>query len=142
MQDRELLSLVLSEQELSAALSSPSDRVRLGRTQPVDYLLIGEVRRFGDNMEVLLHAVRTETGEEVLVDVYGPAANADQVSDLVGVLGIRLAQQFPRVRGEITRVRSSGMRLTSSLNERDRVHRSLPCIVYREVEVFDPPRFA
>ena len=136
--DRESISLVLSEQELSAALSSPANRVRLGRLQPVDYFLIGEVRRFGANMEVLLHVIRTETGDEIIVDVYGPANSVDEISALVGLLGLRLEQQFPRVRGMITRVRSSGKVLTSSLSKKDLIRASLPCIVYREVEIFDP----
>ena len=136
--DRDSLALVLDEQELSQMLSKEGERIRVGQINQADFLLVGDVRRFGENLELVLHILSAATGSENVVDVYGIGATSDDLGELTQILGDRLAQEFPMVRGSIVSVAGSGRKLNTSLNRQDRLWPSFPVLVYREVEVFDP----
>ncbi len=136
--DRDSIETVIEEQQLIAALGSVKERQRLGQLDMADYLLIADLRQYADNLEVVLHAIDSLTSSEVIVDVYGPGGNVEQLRQLIDDLALRLEQEFPRVRGNLTRVPSNGERVFSSLSRDDRIRESMYCVVYRPQEIVDP----
>jgi hypothetical protein len=136
--DRDSIETVLEEQQLVAALGSVKERQRLGELEMADYLLIADLRKYAENTEVVLHAIDSLTSREVIVDVYGPAENVQELRGLIHDLALRLEQEFPRVRGNLVRVASNGQRVFSSLSQSDRIRESMYCVVYRPHEVIDP----
>jgi hypothetical protein len=101
--DRSLIHEVLREQELVAAMSNLKGRLTLGKLLPAEVMFAARVRKDPLSTEIVLEGVSTETGIRVMprVDVAGPS---DQIRDLTETLGIRLAQEFPRVRGTVVDV--------------------------------------
>lgn len=136
--DRENIETVIEEQQLIAALGSVKERRRLGRLQMADFMLIADLRQYANNVEILVHAIDSLTSREVIVDVYGPADNLQELRTLTQDLALRLEQEFPRVEGTVLSVASGGTRLQSSLTRDDRVRKSMYCVVYRQEEVIDP----
>ena len=136
--DRDSIETVIEEQQLVAALGSVKERQRLGQLDMADYLLIADLRRYADNIEVVLHAIDSITSSEVIVDVYGPGNSAQELRELLDDLALRLEQEFPRVRGNLVDVAANGERVFSSLSRTDRVRESMYCVVYRPQEVIDP----
>ncbi|MCH8204994.1 MAG: hypothetical protein IID09_07495 [Candidatus Hydrogenedentes bacterium] len=136
--DRENIETVIDEQRLISALGSVKERRRLGKLQMADFMLIADLRRYANNVEILLHAIDSLTSREVIVDVYGPVGSLQDLRTLTEDLAFRLEQEFPRVRGSVLSVASGGNRVLSSLTRDDRVRKSMYCVVYRPVEVIDP----
>lgn len=136
--DRDSIETVIEEQQLVAALGSVKERQRLGQLEMADYLLIADLRRYTENLEIVLHAIDSITSREVIVDVYGPGNDVRDLRELVDDLALRLEQEFPRVRGDLLRVASNGERVFSSLSRSDRIRESMYCVVYRPREVIDP----
>lgn len=136
--DRGSIETVIEEQELVAALGSVKERQRLGQLEMADFLLIADLRKYGENLEIVLHAIDSITSREVIVDVYGPANTTQELRELIDDLALRLEQEFPRVRGNLVRVASNGERVYSSLSKSDRIRESMYCVVYRPQEIVDP----
>jgi len=136
--DRESIETVIEEQQLIAALGSVKERQRLGQLQMADFLLIADLRKYSENLEILVHAIDSITSREVIVDVYGPANELQELRELVHNLALRLEQEFPRVQGSLLRVASNGERVFSDLSEDDRIWKSMYCVIYRPQEVVDP----
>ncbi len=136
--DRESIETVIEEQQLIAALGSVKERQRLGQLEMADFLLIADLRKYAGNVEILVHAIDSITSREVVVDVYGPANELQELRKLVHNLALRLEQEFPRVQGDLLRIASNGERVFSSLSKDDRVRKSMYCVVYRPQEVVDP----
>ena len=136
--DRESIETVIEEQQLIAALGSVKERQRLGQLEMADFLLIADLRKYGENLEILVHAIDSITSREVIVDVYGPANELKELRELVHNLALRLEQEFPRVQGSLLRVASNGERVFSDLSKDDRIWKSMYCVIYRPQEVVDP----
>ncbi len=104
--DRRLLPDVIAEQQLSAALSSKEGRLALGRVIPAEIFLTGRIHRDADSIEIVVEAISTETALFVArSDVAGRADTPDELEGLVRDLALRIVQEFPRVQGEVARVR-------------------------------------
>ena len=139
LMDRSLLPDILTEQELNAALGSREERLALGKLIPAELLLIGRIRRDSSSVEIIAEAVSAETSAFVArADVAGRADTVDQLRQLVGVLALRLIQEFPRVQGQVALVKDDRMfvtNLSNALNVRD----SMKLVVFRYGdEIIDP----
>jgi curli biogenesis system outer membrane secretion channel CsgG len=101
--DRSLIHEVLREQELAAAMSTLKSRMALGKIVPAEIMFAARVRKDRSSTEIVLQGVSTESGIRVMprVDVAGPS---DRIAELTETLGIRVAQEFPRVRGTVVDV--------------------------------------
>ncbi len=133
--DRDLIKSLLAEQELSTALSSEKGKLQLGKMVPADVMLAARIRRDQDSIEIVLEGSSTETGVRVAprVDVAGPYQELDR---LIADLGVRLAQEFPRVRGRV--LEWAAPEVTCDLKENQGLRESLKCLVYRTEPVKDP----
>lgn len=141
--DRNNIDTIIEEQFLIAALSSVKESERLGQLRLTDYSLIADLRRYdANNIEILLHAIDSLTARTTVVDVYGPAETREQLRELTYDLALRLEQKFPRVQGNLLHINRNNNRLRSNLAEKDRVWKSMYCVVYRPVEVIDPVTLA
>jgi len=104
--EREGLEPILSEQLLSAALASKESRLQLGNIIPAEAMVIGRVRRDIDTIEIIAEAISTETGLFVArADVAGRADDLIELDVLIEDLALRVVQEFPRVQGEVARLR-------------------------------------
>ena len=99
--DRRLIREALAEMELAEMLSTRRGELKLGRLVPAEVMFAAWVRRDAESLEIVLIGTSTETGVRVAprVDVAGPLG---QVDELLEILGLRLAQELPRVQGEVT----------------------------------------
>jgi tetratricopeptide (TPR) repeat protein len=105
--ERIALQDVLTEQQLSAALSDPNEALSLGKLTPAHRFLVGEVFARGDKgIEVLAKVVNTETGEvEDRLDGFVDDASApDALKKLGEALATELRMRYPRRSGEILAV--------------------------------------
>lgn len=132
--DRDLIKNILSELELSSALSSKSNKLQLCKMVPADVMLAACIRRDQESIEIVLEGTSTETGVRVAprVDVAGPYKEMDR---LIEDLGVRLAQEFPRVHGTV--LDWSAPEVTCDLKESQGLRESLKCLVYRKEPVKD-----
>jgi len=141
--DRSLLPEALSELQLSAALGDRDERLALGKIVPAEIMLIGKVHRDAESIEIMLHAVSTET--TILLahaDVAGSADNSAELRGLVRDLALRIAQEFPRVQGQVAYVRNPQVFITN-LSAAHRVRESMKFIVFRYgPEITDPKTHA
>lgn len=131
---------ILAEQELSAALASKDARLALGKLVPAEVMFIGTVRQDADGgTEIVLDGVSAETSVNVArADVFGRASNLDELEGLVKTLALRVAQEFPRVQGQVALVRNPSAFVTN-LNSSQRVRESMKCVVFRfGEEIIDP----
>ncbi len=130
MVDRNTLPQALTEQELSAALGDKDNRLALGKVIPAEIMLVGQVRRDAQSMEIIAQAVNTETSAIVArADVAGPADSVEELDRLVRDLSLRIVQEFPRVQGLVAAVDGEG--ITTTLGRAQRVRESLKCVVFR-----------
>ena len=105
--ERIALQEVLTEQQLSAALSDPNEALTLGKMTPAHIFLVGEVFPRGDKgLEVLARAVNTESGEiEDKVDGFvEDRSDAAAVDTLCRNLATELREKYPRRSGEVMAV--------------------------------------
>lgn len=135
--ERDSIENVVEEQQLVAALGTLDARRSLGQLKLADYLLIGDLRRHADYVEILVHAIDSLTFREVIVDVFGLGRNREELTTLSNDLSLRLEQAFPRVQGSIEQVTGGGRKVLSTLRVDQRVREDMYCVVYRPVEVFD-----
>jgi hypothetical protein len=100
--DRALLPEVLGEQQLGALLGSGEARLEMGRTVPADLALVGRAWRDHDSIELVVEAVSTDTALFVArSDVAGRADTLEELDELVSLLALRIAQDFPRAGGSV-----------------------------------------
>lgn len=109
--ERVALQEVLTEQQLSAALSDPDEALKLGKMTPAQIFLIGEVFPRGEKgVEVMARAVNTASGEiedkvDGFVDDRSDPAALDKLCDS---LATELREKYPRRSGEIQAVAEKG----------------------------------
>lgn len=109
--ERVALQDVLTEQQLSAALSDPDQALTLGKLTPAQIFLTAEVYPRGENgIEVLARAIDTETSSilenlDVFIEDRRDTAAVDRACR---GLANALRDKFPRLSGEVMRVRESG----------------------------------
>jgi hypothetical protein len=133
--DRSLLQDILAEQNLSEALASSKNKLALGKLIPAELMIAARVRRDQESIEILLEGISTETAVRILpqVEVAGPYADLDR---LIEELGIRLAQELPRVRGRV--LQWDQPEITTDLNAAQGIRDSLKCLVFRTEPVTHP----
>lgn len=133
--DRALLQDILTEQNLSEALASSKRKLALGRLIPAELMIAARIRRDQDSIEIILEGSSTETAERILprVDVAGPYADLDR---LIEELGVRLAQDLPRVQGKV--LQWDRPEITTDLNTGQGVRNSFKCLVFRTEPVPHP----
>lgn len=127
---RDAMPRVLEEQELRTVLGSRSITPALRQIVPADLLTVGKVRRTGDTVEIVLHAVSSESSSIMgYADVAGEVKTLDDLRSLARDLALRFEQEFPRAHGTV--VNAAGDRAFTTLAQPDRVRPELPCVVYR-----------
>ena len=133
--DRDIIEEILTEQQLSAELGSTRDKLRVGRLIPAEMMLVAHVRGDEESIEIILEGTSTETGLRVLnrVEVAG---THDQLEQLIADLGVRLAQEVPRVKGKV--IGWDDPTVVFDITEEQRILRHLKCLVCRQEEVNDP----
>jgi len=132
---RDLIDEILAEQELSAALSTRRGKLALGRLVPADVMMAAWIRRDAESIEIVLNGASTDTGRRVAsyVDVAGRIEDVDR---LIEDLGLRLAQEIPRIKGNV--VAWQDPRVTFDLHQGQGIRQYLKCIVYRTEDVLHP----
>lgn len=107
--DRDYLENLLTEHELSAALSNRDAALQAGRIIPVHMFLVGDVFDRGESgIEIFLTVVNTETSEIVSVlDGFAPDQSREALEAACAVLSAELERLFPRLSGELVAVRGS-----------------------------------
>lgn len=133
--DRDLIREILAEQDLSEALASSKNKLALGKLIPAELMVAARIRRDQDSIEIVLEGSSTETAERILprVDVAGPYADLDR---LIEELGVRLAQDLPRVQGRVLQWQSP--EITTDLTTGQGVRNSFKCLVFRTEPVLNP----
>ncbi len=108
MVERQQLAAVMTEQQLSEALGNPDAALRLGKIIPAQVFLIGDVVERGNEIEVMVRAVSTETGSIVAqVDTNIPDKNdIEKMKFGCDDLAQQLLDAFPRLSGEVLSERS------------------------------------
>lgn len=137
--DREHLPEILAEQELSAAIGNPAQRLALGKTIPADMMIVGRVHRDAETLEIVVEGYSTETSQRVLhADVAGRADTIDQIERLAKELALHIVQEFPRASGNVALIKTNEV-FVANLGESDRIRESMKYIVFRPSEpVIDP----
>jgi hypothetical protein len=115
--DRSLLREILAEQDLSERIATRRGKIDLGRIVPAEVMFAAWVREDQQSVDIVLEGTSTETGVRLVqrVDVAGPA---DQIESLIGDLGARLIQEFPRVQGKVTEVNQTGAAASEGVEEK------------------------
>ncbi|MFP6584259.1 MAG: tetratricopeptide repeat protein [Candidatus Hydrogenedentota bacterium] len=134
--NRESIDEIIDEQLLRSALGSTKDRETLGQLEIADYLFIVVLKKYGDNVEMFVHAFDSLTSHETIVDVFGPVHDSDDLTNLTYDLALRLEQKFPRVQGNINEIKNGGNSLSSTLKKDQRIRKAMYCVVYRPEEQF------
>ncbi|MBI3118485.1 MAG: hypothetical protein HYZ00_07350 [Candidatus Hydrogenedentes bacterium] len=133
--DRALLTPILAEQQLAAALASAESRLALGRLIPAEVMFAGRVRQDAESIEIVLDGASTETGARLTgrVEVAGAPANLESLLD---DLSLRLVQEFPRVKGLVIQRDARGF--LTDLGRKQGLKNSYKCLVYRTEKVTHP----
>jgi tetratricopeptide (TPR) repeat protein len=142
--ERIALQDILTEQQLSAALSDPDQALTLGKLTPAQVFLTAEVYPRGENgIEVLARVIDTETSsilENLDVFIEDRRDNAAIDRACLG-LANRLRETFPRLSGEVLRVRESGGTQEMMLNwtTEDGIRKGTRVVlVHQEPDEVDP----
>jgi hypothetical protein len=133
--DRTLLKEILAEQDLSEALASRRNKLALGKLIPAEMMIAARIRRDQESIEIVLEGSSTETAVRILpqVDVAGSYAELDR---LIEELGLRLAQELPRVQGRV--LQWNRPEITMDLNAGQGIRDNLKCLIFRTEEVVHP----
>jgi hypothetical protein len=118
--DRTRLQDVLTEQQLSAALSDPNQALTLGRLTPAHVFLVGDVFVRGENAaELKARVINTETSDVVAtLDAFiADTRDTDAVRQSCVKLAQQLADIFPRLSGEVVAVRGNELLLSWTREE-------------------------
>lgn len=118
--DRTRLQDVLTEQQLSAALSDPNQALTLGRLTLAHVFLVGDVFVRGENAaEVKARVINTETSDVVAtLDAFiADTRDTDGVRQSCVKLAQQLADIFPRLSGEVVAVRGNELLLSWTREE-------------------------
>lgn len=142
--DPTALAAIVTEQELSAALSSKSAALALHQLVPAELIILGRMRQWPDSIELILEGKATEVagGEDVITlayaDVAGTAGNREELEELVRVLVLRFLQQIPRVHGQVAQ--TGNQRLVSTLGEDAHgVRRHQKAVIYMQGDPITHP---
>lgn len=130
--DRARINETLEEQDLAVPLASNQQASASGTVVPVELMLIGKARRDAETLHVVFRAVSVETSLVMgYIDVAGPANTLSDIDQLARDMAIRLEQEFPRVQGLVSQIKSAE-RVMTTLSKPDGVQWGMKCIVYQK----------
>ena len=149
--ERVYLQDVLTEQQLSDALSDPVEALQLGQLTPAHVFIVADLFKHGaQGVEMKARVVSTETSEivavlDTFVDDY---SNRELVQQGCENLAAQINALFPRLSGEVMSARSAQMLLSWTSEDGVRpgayvllVHEEPPWLDEDTGEVLEPGQF-
>ena len=132
--DRESLSDILLELELSALTKEVADRVQSGRIKAADLVVRGKLEFIDDHLNARLEVVDSERITEEWVEAFIPVDSGNPrqaISEAARNLALLLEQTYPRVSGKVVEIDSDDKLTTEEITIDDGVRRESKCLVFK-----------
>jgi hypothetical protein len=138
--ERQRLSAILTEQELSAALSDPNEALNLGKvTTAHAFLTATVIPREGTGIEIQCNVIDTETSSIIQrLDAYITDMNSPEDRNAAAnSIAAQLMETFPRLSGELRAVAGGGSTLVFNWTSDDNVRPGAYVLIVFEDVVTD-----
>jgi hypothetical protein len=116
-------------------MASAENRLSLQSLVSVEVLFATQIHRDAESIEIVLNGTSTETGVKLgrYISVAGPR---DDLATLVENLGVRLAQEFPKVQGMVLDWTSP--EVLFEITQSQGIKNSFKCLVFENKELKHP----